>query len=229
MWCVLKILEHSALLYSLGYYYTLMTHVLPSQIEKIESLKEEAKYDEAMQLVNRILVKDPTNEDALLQVADIQYRQGDITKAEKAVDFYNSRKKNKDPMGLYIKWVLEMEKNEWIEAKKVLKMALELTDFNNHEILRCYGLAEYWYWNREKGVKYIENAFEINNMDAEVIYNLIELYLLERNFRKAEHMIKYYFEKHEHIKAFDKDISFYDNKIDLFQKFLKNYLMLKSK
>ena len=122
-----------------------------------------------------------------------------------------------------------MEKNEWSAAKVVLKQALEITEFNNHEILRCYGLAEYWYGNREKGVKYIENAFEINNMDAEVIYNLIELYLLERSFRKAENMIKHYFDRHKDIKAFDKDMSFYDNKIDLFQKFLNNYLKLKSK
>lgn len=64
-------------------------------------------------------------------------------------------------MGLYIKGVLEMEKNSWHEAKKYLRDALELTDFNNHEILRCYGLSEYWYGNREKGVKYIENALKL--------------------------------------------------------------------
>ena len=204
-----------------------MAHILPSHIEKIETLKEQGQLEEALNLVNRILVKDPTNEDALLQVADIQYRQGFIEKAEKAIDFYNSRKASKDPMGLYIKGVLEMEKNAWHNAKKFLKDALELTDFNNHEILRCYGLSEYWYGNREKGVNYIENAFEINNMDAEVIYNLIELYLLERRFKKAEKMIKHYFDHHENIKAFDKDISFYDSKIDLFKKFLTNYIKLR--
>lgn len=181
-----------------------------------------------MTLVNRVLMKDPSNEDALLQVADIQYRQGEIEKAEKAINFYNAKKNNQDPMGLYIKGVLEMEKNEWHEAKKFLKQALELTDCKNHEILRCYGLSEYWYGNREKGVNYVENAFEINNMDAEVIYNLIELYLLERRFRKAEEMIKHYFAYHHDIKSFDKDISFYDTKIDLFQKFLTNYMKVKN-
>ncbi len=205
-----------------------MAHILPSQIEKIESLKEEWKFDQAISLVNKILMKDPTNEDALLQIADIQYRQGEIEKAEKAIDFYNSRKSDKDPMGLYIKGVLEMEKNLWHEAKKYLGKALDLTDYGNHEILRCYGLAEYWYGNREKGVKFVENAFEINKMDAEVIYNLVELYLLERRFRKAEKMIKHYFDNHKDIKAFDKDITFYDSKINLFQKFIKNYISLQS-
>jgi len=51
---------------------------------------------------------------------------------------------------LYVKGVLEMEKNNRKAAKKYLQMALSLTDYDNHEIMRCYGLCEYWYGNREK-------------------------------------------------------------------------------
>ncbi|MEI8008566.1 MAG: hypothetical protein WCI00_04010 [bacterium] len=43
-----------------------------------------------------------------------------------------------------------MEKNHRMEAKKYLQQALELTKAENHEILRCYGLCEYRYGNREK-------------------------------------------------------------------------------
>jgi hypothetical protein len=39
----------------------------------------------------------------LLQVADIQYRRGEISKAGKAIDFLNAKRKNEDPLGLYIK------------------------------------------------------------------------------------------------------------------------------
>ena len=56
-----------------------------------------------MRVVNTILFNNPQNEDALLQVADIQYRKGDISKATKAIDFLNANKDNKDPLGLYIK------------------------------------------------------------------------------------------------------------------------------
>jgi hypothetical protein len=45
-----------------------------------------------------------------------------------------------------------MEKNNWKDARKYLLKAMEMTNANNHEILRCYGLCEYWYGNREKGL-----------------------------------------------------------------------------
>jgi antitoxin component HigA of HigAB toxin-antitoxin module len=52
-----------------------MNNYIPqSIIEKVERLKEEAKYDEALEIINNFLIKDPNNEEALLQVADIQYR-----------------------------------------------------------------------------------------------------------------------------------------------------------
>ena len=72
-----------------------MSYYIPEQlVDKIEQLKESGKFDEAIRVVNTILSKDPSNEDALLQIADIQYRRGEIQKADKAVDFLNARKKN---------------------------------------------------------------------------------------------------------------------------------------
>jgi DNA-binding SARP family transcriptional activator len=44
-------------------------------INEIEELKELGKFDDAMKKINSILFRDPNNEDALLQVTDIQYRQ----------------------------------------------------------------------------------------------------------------------------------------------------------
>jgi tetratricopeptide (TPR) repeat protein len=198
-----------------------MNSYIPEQlIDEIEQLKELNKFDEAMKKINSILVKDPNNEDALLQVTDIQYRQGEIGKASKAIDFLNAKKNHEDPLGLYIKWVLEMEKNNWIDAKKYLRKALELTKAENHEIIRCYGLCEYWYGNREKWVNLLKDSFSINNKDAEVIYNLIEIYILEQNYKKAKSMISYFYKHHKNIQTIDKDMEYYDNKIALFEKFI---------
>ncbi|AHB41224.1 hypothetical protein P148_SR1C00001G0429 [candidate division SR1 bacterium RAAC1_SR1_1] len=198
-----------------------MNTYIPEQlIDEIEQLKELNKFDEAMKKINTILVKDPSNEDALLQVTDIQYRQGEIGKASKAIDFLNAKKNHEDPLGLYIKGVLEMEKNNWIDAKKYLRKALELTKAENHEIIRCYGLCEYWYGNREKGVNLLKDSFSINNKDAEVIYNLIEIYILEQNYKKAKSMISYFYKHHKNIQTIDKDMEYYDNKIALFEKFI---------
>ncbi|MEI7919936.1 MAG: hypothetical protein WCH65_07405 [bacterium] len=51
------------------------TYIPESLINEIEELKELGKFDEAIKKVNTILFRDPNNEDALLQVTDIQYRR----------------------------------------------------------------------------------------------------------------------------------------------------------
>lgn len=199
-----------------------MTYYIPeSLLDEIEQLKEHGKFDEAIRVVNTILSRDPTNEDALLQIADIQYRKGEIGKADKAVDFLNTKKKN-DPLGLYIKGILEMEKNNRKEARTHLQKAINLTKGDNHEIIRCYGLCEYRYGNREKGLQYLNTAFEMNSRDAEVVYNLVQLYILEHDYPKATEIIQFFKIHHAELKVVDKDLKRYDKKIALFEKFLKS-------
>ena len=198
-----------------------MVYIPEALIEEIEELKDLGKFDEAIQLVNKILSRDPSNEDAILQIADIQYRRGEIGKADKAVDFLNAQKKNNDPLWLYIKGLLEREKNNWKEARKYLSKAMEMTNATNHEILRCYGLCEYWYGNRSKGVGYLKDAFSIDNKDAEVIYNLIQIYILEQEYKEAQQLISYFNKYQDSLKFVDKQLAFYQNKISLFEKFIK--------
>ncbi|MBQ7074311.1 tetratricopeptide repeat protein [bacterium] len=53
-----------------------MTIGIPPQVlQEIENLKKEGNYDDAIKLVNGILSRDPNNEDALLQIADLQYQK----------------------------------------------------------------------------------------------------------------------------------------------------------
>lgn len=204
-----------------------MYYIHDKLLEEIESLKENGKYDEALKKVNTILIKDPTNEEALLQVADIQYRKGELDKATKAVDFLNETSKNQDAMWLYVKGILEMEKNQRWLAKKYFKEALRMTNFENYEIIRCYWLCEYWYGNREKWISLIEEAFEINKYDAEVIYNLIELYLLEHKHTKAKKMLSYFYDHHHKLETFEKPIDYYDQKVKLFEAFVENHIQKK--
>lgn len=197
-----------------------MSYIPDMVIEKVETLKKQGKFDEALKLINHELMKNPTNEQALMQVVDIEYRRGELDKAWKPVDFL-LKMKGDDPMALYIKGVLEMEKNNFLDAKKYFQEAIKLTKFENHEILRCYGLCEYRYGNREKGMQFLEEAWDLNNKDAEVIYNLIEIYLLEFDYRRARRMIQYYQKNHDKLQTFDKEIGFYDQKVDLFDKFIQ--------
>ncbi len=201
-----------------------MYYILEEQIEEIENLKKEWNFDEALKKVNYILTKDPTNEEALLQVADIEYRRWELDKATKAIDFLNDKSGDQDVMGLYVKWVLEMEKNKRYTAKKYFQDALKKTKFENWEIVRCYWLCEYWYGNREKWLDFVEQAYEMNKFDAEIIYNLIELYLLEYRYVKAKKMILYFYKNREKLESFDKEMWFYDEKVWLFKNFVSAYI-----
>lgn len=78
------------------------TYIPEEILETINQLTAEKKYDDAIKLVNTILARNPKNEQALLLITDIQYRQGNMDGADKAVNFLNSTKKD-DPLGLYIK------------------------------------------------------------------------------------------------------------------------------
>ena len=156
-----------------------MDTYIPDELEKeIIQLAESWNYDEAISKVNKILARDPKNEQALLMITDIQYRQWNMDWADKAVTFLNSTKKD-DPLWLYVKGLLEMEKNNRKEARSYLKKAMQVTNWENHEIIRCYGLSEYRYGNREKGREFLRKAFKLNCLDAEVLYNIIQLAILD--------------------------------------------------
>ncbi len=189
-------------------------------IDEIETLKDAEKYEDAMKIVNGLLQKNPTNQNALLQVVDIQYRQWDMGKAGKAIDFLNSRSDNRDPMGLYIKGVLEMEKNNWWEARNYFKQALVITDAKNHEILRCYGLSEYRYGNREKWITMLKDAFALYKKDPELLCNLIQVYILEKEYKNAQAIIKFYDKHKDNLESVDQPIEYYEQKIWMFREFL---------
>lgn len=205
-----------------------MDGYIPEELEKeILQLAESWNYDEAISLVNKILARDPTNEQALLMVTDIQYRKWNMDWADKAVTFLNSRKKD-DPLWLYVKWLLEMEKNNWKEARSYLKRAMQVTNWENHEIVRCYWLSEYRYGNREKWREFLRKAFKQDCLDAEVLYNIIQLAILDEDYDESTDMIKFFYDHHWELKVVDKPIEWYDKKIVLFEKFMwgKKYFNL---
>ncbi len=197
-----------------------MSYIPEDKMSKIEELKNNWRFDEAIDFANNVLSKDPTNEDVLFQIADLQYIKWDISKAEKPVDFLLKYRRKNDPMSYYIKWVLEMEKTNWKEASKYLKEAVKFSDFSNAEIIRCFWLSQYWFWNRERWVDFLYKAFNINWFDIEIIYNLIEINLLEHDYNKAKEFIEYYDNNYSNLQTFGKDVNFYNEKVKLFKKYI---------
>ncbi|AKH33318.1 Tetratricopeptide repeat protein [candidate division SR1 bacterium Aalborg_AAW-1] len=200
-----------------------MGFLADSQNDLVNAYIQEGKYDDAIEYINTLLAKDPTNDELLLMIADIQYKKGEINKASKAVDFLNANTDNKDPMGLYVKGVLEMEKNHRKQARDFLLKAMEKLDKDNHEIMRCYALSEYWYGNREKGLYHLERAHDLHRYDAEIIYNMVELYLLEKKYRKAEELIQFFYNNKEDLEIYDKKLAFYESKMKIFSAYITTY------
>lgn len=189
-------------------------------LEQVEQLKQQGKYGEALKIANKVLTKDPSNKEALFQVADIQYRQWEITRAEKPIDFL-LQGNNDDAMSFYVKGVLEMEKTHRNQAKKYLRKAVNLLEEENPEVMRCYGLCEYWSGNREGGLQYLRKAFDINDSDAEIILNLIEVLILEKKNGLAQKYIKHYHNSKEELQFFDRDGDYYDQKIRIFEEYVR--------
>ena len=200
-----------------------MWFLADSQNDLVDAYVQEGKYDDAIEYINTLLAKDPTNDELLLMIADIQYKKGEINKASKAVDFLNANTDNKDPMGLYVKGVLEMEKNHRKQARDFLLKAMEKLDKDNHEIMRCYALSEYWYGNREKWLYHLERAHDLHRYDAEIIYNMVELYLLEKKYRKAEELIQFFYNNKEDLEIYDKKLAFYESKMKIFSAYITTY------
>ena len=191
--------------------------------DEILSLKKSGEYEKALNMLNSVLVTDPSNEFALLEIADIKYNLWDLAAAEKPVDFLLTQQSAGDEsLKYYVKWALELDKQNYPDSKKYLKKALEICDFENSEILRCYWLAEYRSGNREKWIDFVEKAFDKNNLDAEIILNLIELYTLSNKIKLAKKIISHYEKNHKKIETFDREISYYDSRLTHIKTILNN-------
>ena len=190
------------------------------QIERIEALKAQWKYDEALKIANMMLAKNPTSKEALFEIADIEFRKGEISRAEKPIDFLLSWTDwEQDAMSLYIKGVLEMEKTNWQQAKKYFQKAMALLDEDNAEILRCYGLCEYRLGHNEDGIDYLEKAYSLNTDDAEIILTLVEVMIMQEDRESARSYIEHYLTT-DTITYIDKDKDYYDEKIAMFSTYI---------
>jgi len=197
-----------------------MTYIPQDFYQQIEKLKKWGKFTDALKMVNSLLVSEPENPEALMQIADIQYQSGEVEKAEKAVDFLLQTSGSMDPMVLYTKWVLAMEKTQRHESLEYLQKAIKLTNFENAEVVRAYAMAQYWYGNHQKWIDFLLQAYDINRLDAEIIYNLIQVYTLEHNYRWVKRMINYFEKQSPKLQTFDKEINYYQQKISLYKEFV---------
>jgi len=66
----------------------------------------------------------------------------------------------------------------------------------------------------------LKKAFEINKYDAEIVYNLIEINVLEHRFDDAKKYVLHYKKYHSKIETFGNSIEYYDSKVSLIEQYL---------
>jgi thioredoxin-like negative regulator of GroEL len=69
----------------------------------------------------------------------------------------------------------------------------------------------------------LEKALEENPRDAEVIINLIEIMIMQEEYKEAQSYIKHYTSQSS-LDYLDRDQKRYDDKIAMFEIYLKNHL-----
>jgi hypothetical protein len=69
---------------------------------------------------------------------------------------------------------------------------------------------------------YVMKAFDANQKDAEIILNLVEITILEKQWNKAKLYIKHYLKHKDELQFFDRKQVYYDEKIRIFQEYVES-------
>src|SRR3989344_4077254 len=121
-----------------------------ADLERAEQLKLECKHEEAIAILEKLLIDDPENVSALEEIADNELSLGNFDRAEvaakRAVDL-----DDESYTGEYIIGFLRSRTEEWKEAVAHLQCANNLKP-NNAEILRCLGWALFHTGERAQGI-----------------------------------------------------------------------------
>lgn len=154
------------------------------RLEKAERLKLMGKNEEALAILEQLLIEDPENIAALEEVADNYLGMEELEKAKTAAKQAITLD-DKSYTGHYILGFIYSQKKEWEQSTEHLQKA-NTTKPNNPEILRCLGWTLFNAGQRAQGIVTLERSL---NLDPENIFSLCDLgvsYLQVRNFPKAK-------------------------------------------
>ncbi len=154
------------------------------RLERAEKLKLEGKYDEALVILEELLLEDPENVSALEEVADNELSLGHFDRAQAAASEAVALDQN-SYTGYYILGFLRSQEEKWAESIVLLRKA-NILQPNCGEILRCLGWAIFSEGQRAQGIVTLERAL---NLDAENTLTLCDLgvaYLQSHHFIKAK-------------------------------------------
>lgn len=153
------------------------------RLEKAEQLKLAGRNQEALVILEELVLEDPSNVAALEEIADNELSLERYARAEVAA----SQAVALDPSsytGHYILGFIRSQNSEWEDALRKLKEANRLKA-NNPEILRCLGWVLFKIGQRPQGVVTLERALNLDSDNTLTLCDLGVAYLELRNYQKA--------------------------------------------
>ncbi len=132
-------------------------------IIKIESLKIEQNFSEAIKILEQALVKYNSDYRLYEELSDIYLYKWELDKWIKSINF--ALKLNPDSATWnYLKWFLLLSKDKVVEAIKFLELSNKLLA-NNSEVLRNLWWAYTVVWNTEKWISILKRALNLTPND----------------------------------------------------------------
>lgn len=154
------------------------------RLEEAERLKLMGRNEDALEILEQLLMEDPENISALEEVADNELSMEHFDRSEVAAkqaaelddDSYTAH---------YILGFLRSMERKWDPALEHLRKANALKP-NNAEILRCLGWALFHSGQRAQGIVTLERALNLDEENPLTLCDLGVAYLQTRNIAKAK-------------------------------------------
>lgn len=158
-----------------------------SIMERLEAATQaarEGKFEEALFVLEQVLIEDPAHVAALEQVAEHELELNRLDRAEAAA----SQAIALDPVsatGLSVLGQIRTEKEQWSDAIDLLQRANKIRG-NDPDILRRLGWALFHGGQKPQGVVTLERALNLDSDNTLVLCDLGVVYLELKNFAKSK-------------------------------------------
>jgi Flp pilus assembly protein TadD len=154
------------------------------RLEQAERLKLDGKHEEAIVMLEQLMLEDPSNVSVLEEIADNELSLERYDRAEVAAKQALALDA-KSYTAFYILGFIRSYDRKWDEAYTSLKRANKLKP-NNPEILRCLGWVVFNMGQRPQGVVTLERSLNLDPDNTLTLCDLGVAYVELRNFRKAK-------------------------------------------
>ena len=156
-------------------------------LEQAERLKHEARHEEAIRILEKILADDPRNVTALEEVADNELSLERYDRALAAAS--QALSLDAESCGAhYVLGFVASHDERWSDAITSLREANRI-DPNNPEILRCLGWALFSGGKEPEGVVTLERSLNLDDLSPLTLCDLGVVYLQLKEFPKAKALL----------------------------------------